>query len=71
MSSTGHEVDGAMAAAPLSTEPHMHEVSPPGISEDGGHDVEEELEGEMQDEPEEEEALEEEEDDETEENKFG
>ena len=57
-SSTGHEVDGAVAAAPLSTEPHMHEGSPP-FSEDGGHDVEEEPEEEMQEEAEEEEEPEE------------
>ena len=72
MSSTGHEVDGAVAAAPLSTEPHMHEVSPPGISEDGGHDVEEEPKEEMQEKAEEEEEPQEkEEEDETEENEFG
>jgi len=74
MRSTGHEVDGAVAAAPLSTEPHMHEVSPPGILGEGGHDVEEEPEEEMQEKAEEEEApqeKEEEEEDETEENEFG
>jgi hypothetical protein len=45
----------------------MHEVSPPGISEDGGHDVEEEPQEEMQEEAEEDEEGEAEEDKEGEE----